>query len=1060
MKQQRICARLRLAARTLAGVALAVCIAFVGAVSANGAPPSNDNWASAISLLPAASGSTTGTNIEATTEVGEPLAVGSPTVTTSQTVWWTWVAPSSDEFTFDTTGSDEFTTLAVYTGASLATLAPVTTDADASTGLETRVFFDAVADTTYYIQVGTDPLAAAGPITLNWAANVVANNDFLDAIPLIGNEDSITGWNVGADLERPDEPGSGSCCLDHSVWYKWTPTATGVADFTLERDFSGSLSVWTGAALASLEFVANDSGGSPTHVHFVVQGGTTYYTQIGTQDSSPGTFALSWLYTPPPENDNLADALDVAGGQISQDGTTIAATLEDLEPTAVDFVGSFSHGGAQSVWYRWTPQASGPVVVSVEAVQDVAHAPLVQLYQGPATAPTFAALEVVGTHELPVNDPTDTLHAVVDGHDTYYIQVMGDFTSEQNTEFDFTLTAGFDDDFFADATVLEGNDGSIDGSTEGATTEEGEPDPSGEASNTVWYEWTPTVSGPATFFVDGEFDAAAAVYRGDALDTLRRVADDSGSGSLTLDFDAVAGTTYYIQVGAYLDRPGMFSLSWQIVLGREISGSVLDANGETVPDVLVRACLGDACTDTTSNSDGFYAFSQLAPGAYVVRALPSDPALLAAQADADVTLASAQGVDLRLATSGASSSDSGPSSFRVNGCRAGSLHYVVTGDGAALGPAGDVTDGADGTVDGVYTINVTSLNVGHVAMLRLDITIACGTATETQTAVLFTDPSGTVVNDAAGGAALAGATVTLLDANGVAIPAGDSRLSPATSANPETSDARGAWGWDVAPGTYLVRAQKTGCGTTTSDPLTVTASNPVVNVVLHLSCATAPAPGPAPLGTPVPTPPGFPPPSPPPATLPDPVAGVNFNVVPISGTVLVNGVVLPAGRQIPFGAIIDATNGIVSITTIGPTGAVQTAFFFGGVFQLLLAPDGVTNLVLYGGDFTVCPTAKVTKKATVKTTISRQVQGIQALHAKAKATSTTVVRALWGTGKGSFRTTGRFSSATVRGTLWYHADRCDGTYTQVTEGSVTVLDLPRKKVLIVKTGHSVLVRPK
>ena len=48
----------------------------------------------------------------------------------------------------------------------------------------------------------------------------------------------------------------------------------------------------------------------------------------------------------------------------------------------------------------------------------------------------------------------------------------------------------------------------------------------------------------------------------------------------------------------------------------------------------------------------------------------------------------------------------------------------------------------------------------------------------------------------------------------------------------------------------------------------------------------------------------------------------------------------------------------------------------------------------------------------------------------------------------------------MRGTLWYHADRCDGTYTKVNEGVVTVLDIARKKVLIVRAGHSVLVRPK
>jgi hypothetical protein len=392
----------------------------------------------------------------------------------------------------------------------------------------------------------------------------------------------------------------------------------------------------------------------------------------------------------------------------------------------------------------------------------------------------------------------------------------------------------------------------------------------------------------------------------------------------------------------------------------------------------------------------------------------------------------------------------------VSGCVGGSLHYVATGDGTPLG-SGDVADGANNSpIDGVFTIDVSGLSVGHPVMLRFDITITCpDSPTETQTAVLFADPAGTVVDDGAGGAALTGATVTLLDSNGTPIPANDPRLSPATAANPETSDARGAWAWDVAPGTYLVRADKTNCGTVTSAPLVVTAANPVTGVVLHLSCSTQP-------------PPGFPPANPPPSGLPDPVAGVSFNVVPISGTVLVNGVLLPDAKQIPFGAIIDATNGIVSITTIGPNGLPQTAFFYGGVFQLLEAPGGITNLLLVGGDFSVCPVvtakAKAKAKATTKTKSTagtRTVQAVLAAQAKAPPkNSKKVVRAVWGSGKGSFRTTGRFSSATVRGTLWYTADRCDGTYTKVNVGSVTVLDFPRKKVQIVKAPSSVLVRPK
>ena len=46
------------------------------------------------------------------------------------------------------------------------------------------------------------------------------------------------------------------------------------------------------------------------------------------------------------------------------------------------------------------------------------------------------------------------------------------------------------------------------------------------------------------------------------------------------------------------------------------------------------------------------------------------------------------------------------------------------------------------------------------------------------------------------------------------------------------------------------------------------------------------------------------------------------------------------------------------------------------------------------------------------------------------------VRRLWGDGKGSFRTSGRYSAATVRGTRWLTEDRCDGTITRVVRGEV------------------------
>ena len=52
-------------------------------------------------------------------------------------------------------------------------------------------------------------------------------------------------------------------------------------------------------------------------------------------------------------------------------------------------------------------------------------------------------------------------------------------------------------------------------------------------------------------------------------------------------------------------------------------------------------------------------------------------------------------------------------------------------------------------------------------------------------------------------------------------------------------------------------------------------------------------------------------------------------------------------------------------------------------------------------------------------------------------------RKLWGNGKGTFRTTGKYSAATVRGTKWLVQDSCTTTLTRVTTGAVTVRDKPK-----------------
>ena len=68
-------------------------------------------------------------------------------------------------------------------------------------------------------------------------------------------------------------------------------------------------------------------------------------------------------------------------------------------------------------------------------------------------------------------------------------------------------------------------------------------------------------------------------------------------------------------------------------------------------------------------------------------------------------------------------------------------------------------------------------------------------------------------------------------------------------------------------------------------------------------------------------------------------------------------------------------------------------------------------------------------------------------------------RSLFSSVHGRFRTRGRNSSATVRGTVFLVKDSCKGTQTSVTKGVVIVRDFTLRKNKVVKAGHKYLARP-
>ncbi len=186
------------------------------------------------------------------------------------------------------------------------------------------------------------------------------------------------------------------------------------------------------------------------------------------------------------------------------------------------------------------------------------------------------------------------------------------------------------------------------------------------------------------------------------------------------------------------------------------------------------------------------------------------------------------------------------------------------------------------------------------------------------------------------------------------------------------------------------------------------------------------------------------------ANLPPPTTGETANVEPVSGTVKVKTpgsnsfVLLSDGASIPIGSIVDVTHGTVELTTSAGGVQSQTARFYSGVFKLTQAKakKPVTELQLYGSNFKkACPAPR-------------------ARRASASGSKKKVVRQLWGSGKGNFRTKGKYASATIRGTQWLTQDRCDGTLVRVAQGSVTVRDLAKGKNKVVTAPHSFLVAAK
>jgi outer membrane protein assembly factor BamB len=496
--------------------------------------PFNDAFASR-SMLSGSSLAVRSSNVGATRETGEPVIQGNAG---GASLWWQWTAPVSGSVTLSTSGSSYATLVAVYTGASLGSLATVAANSTAGAGASS-VTFIAQAGTTYDLTVdGQNGASGLTVFVLNYN-----NDEFALSATLAGASAGITSTTRYATLES-GEPEILEFAGGHPAWYAWTAPKTGQFQISaFSYDFDPLLGVYTGSSLSGLTVVpegqalgqpiisSDNIPASSCNCTIQATAGTTYQIKIdGNTDSTTDLDLGQYTLT-------ITDSLWEG---VTQDSITCAPAVG---PNGTVYVGSddgvfyaFNADGSS----QWTYFADDPFDTSAAAIAGDGTVYAASSSGGPIYAFTSGGT-LKWSMTLPgsaiVNGPA-ALGSVSAADDTLYVKAQdGNLyainTSSGSVKWTFPVPG------ISYAAPSVGSDGTV----------------YIGADNSVFYAVSPYGTQEWTFTAD------ASIYTTPAID---------GSGNLY--FGTLGGTFYS------LGRSG--TLRWSFKANNSISSSpALGTNG-------------------------------------------------------------------------------------------------------------------------------------------------------------------------------------------------------------------------------------------------------------------------------------------------------------------------------------------------------------------------------------------------------------------------------------------------------------------------------------------------
>ncbi len=356
-------------------------------------PPINDDFADAQEVgqtgLPVIVPATT---VDSTWEANEPALLGLPDQ--ARSIWFSWTPSVSEQVRIHTcafarvSGSNN-KTIAVYTGSTLPGLTEI-----ASATSNCTLTFNAVAGTAYRIAFSGQYM---GEMVLTFRIDSTqppSNDSFASAEEVgPGLPTSADGNNDFATTQSGEPGHSGLSPPFRSVWFKWTPTQSGIVRINAcSPSFEARLGVYTGSSVNALTSVTEDPGYAPfCHINLNATAGTPYSIAVGgnSTDNGGGRFTLSLHTLNPPANDSFADALVLDSAL----PFALPATNRDAGKEPGESAHGESFNSAQaSVWFRWLAPRSTPILIDV---CDAEFAPVLAAYTGSSI---LALTPVAGEH--------------------------------------------------------------------------------------------------------------------------------------------------------------------------------------------------------------------------------------------------------------------------------------------------------------------------------------------------------------------------------------------------------------------------------------------------------------------------------------------------------------------------------------------------------------------------------------------------------------------------------------------------------------------------------------